>query len=377
MKFNPSVPVFAILSLLFACGGQGDETTGSEPLPATGEADVVLTTSQFQSMHMEIGSPVLSLFQERVQANGTVEVTPASQARISTLVPGRVSAILVQSGEMVEKGAHLFRIEGNEIVELQQAYAESSQELKLLRLEYERLESLAREQVVAGKDFQRAESSMKQMAARVEGLKVKLQLVGLDPASVEAGNIVPGITVRTPVRGTVGTMSLVLGQFLEPAVSCMEVLDNRALRLNLKVFGQSLDRVARGQVVEYYLPERPEERYRAELTQVGGRVDEVSRAVACFAKIDAADMGKFIHNTYVEASIVTCEREALAVPEEAVIRETDKHYLLVLEGKADSLMHFRKALVRTGPTVNGATEILEEGLEGVLLKGVFDLQTGE
>ena len=80
---------------------------------------------------------------------------------------------------------------------------------------------------------------------------------------------------------------------------------------------------------------------------------------------------------YVEAAIITSEREALAIPEEALIREPDRDYVLSLVREENGRMVFRKLPVQTGVTGQGFTEILDEDLSDVLLKGTYNLWIGE
>jgi cobalt-zinc-cadmium efflux system membrane fusion protein len=85
----------------------------------------------------------------------------------------------------------------------------------------------------------------------------------------------------------------------------------------------------------------------------------------------------FIHRMYVEAEIFTCEREVLALPEEALIREPDRDFVLLLEDETEDQFFFRKFPVQTGVTRQGFTEILDAGESPVLIEGVYILWTEE
>ena len=74
------------------------------------------------------------------------------------------------------------------------------------------------------------------------------------------------------------------------------------------------------------------------MNHLGKSIDPESRTIQFLAQINSADQGTFMNNLYVESKIFTCQREAMAVPEEAIIRETDKSYVLMLQEEKEDRM---------------------------------------
>ncbi len=358
-------------------GGENGALAGEEIIQANESGEVDLTREQFESMEMEIGDPAPMRFFQSVPANGYIEASPTGSARISTLVSGSVRQINVAVGDRVRRGQTLFSLESHEIILLQQNYAEATQRLKLLKSDFERLEQLWEQNVGAKKDYLRAESEYKQTLAEVGGLKARLEMIHLDPSVIENGKIVPYLVVKSPVSGTITRQELVLGEYVEPSEIAMEVVDQDQLRLRLELFEKSIADLAEGQMVTFFTPDQTEHIYEATLTHIGKTVSPESRTVECFAELDKEDRGHFINNMYVEATIITCEREAKAVPEEALISEPDRDYVLTLIGEESGRMIFRKVPVQTGVTRQGYTEILDEDLSDVLLKGTYNLWVEE
>ncbi len=102
-----------------------------------------------------------------------------------------------------------------------------------------------------------------------------------------------------------------------------------------------------------------------------------TKTVQCIAQVKAEDRGAFVNNLFVETSIVTCLREAMAIPESALIREPDRDFVWIRVNEEGDQMTFRKIPVQTGVTRGGHTEILEEGLSEILLEGAYNLWSGE
>ena len=90
-------------------------------------------------------------------------------------------------------------------------------------------------------------------------------MINIDPAAVEKGIILPVLSVRSPIRGVVTRQDLVLGQFIEPQVTVMEVVDTRKLQLNIMVFERDLAGLAPGQTVKFHTPGQDESGIRSHL----------------------------------------------------------------------------------------------------------------
>lgn len=359
------------------CHGSGEEGTGdpsaAEVTASEGVEQIVITGSQFEASSMKLGSSERVTFRQVVKANGYIEASPQGIARVSTLVPARVTAIYVAAGQKVVKGQRLFSIEGNELIQLQQDYAESVSMLDLLRSTYERQQALAEADISARKELVRAESEFRTMRARVGGLKAQLMILQIDPAKVAAGNIQQGVQLFAPVSGYITELDLMLGQVIEPNRSVIEIVDPGRMQLDVHVYENSLDALAPGQQIRFYKPEQPGKVFEATLTSVGRSVDSEARTIHCIASLKKADGQQFVHGLFVEAEIITCEREAEAIPQTALIVEHEKQYVLVKSGDQEDQVIFDKRPVGIGVIQQGFAELTEGPLQNVLIEGSYNI----
>jgi cobalt-zinc-cadmium efflux system membrane fusion protein len=364
----------ALISISSCHGGAGDGSaaieTGAETVRS---GEIVLTKDQFNEAGMKVGDPSIVMFSNEVTANGIVVSSIAGSAKINTLIPGRVRQINQAEGETVRKGEALFSLESHEIIMLQQEYAEVHYQVELLAADYERQKSLSEEKIMARKDFLKTESDYKSMLAKAEGLSARLRMIHIDPSEVEAGTIVPYLTIQSPIAGTVTRQELVLGQFIDPQKTVMEVVDTRKLQLSLRVFEQDLEGIVTGQLVQFNTPDQPDRVFEATLSHIGRSIDPETKTVHCIASLDPAVRGVFVNNLYVETRIITCEREARAIPEQALIREPDRDFVWILVDEKEDQLIFRKIPVHTGVTREGITEVLDDELSSVLLEGAYSL----
>ena len=362
------------LTFMHACHGGGrSDASLTEEAEVSPSGEIILTREQFDESAMQVGVPSSMMFSEEISANGIIGPSLYGRAKISTLISGRIRDLNFSTGARVKKGEVLFTLQSHEIIILQQDYAEVVQQLTLLLSDYERLKSLSEENIIARKDFQKTESEYRTMLARAEGLKERLRMINIDPAGVEKGSILPVLSVISPISGVVTRQELVLGDFVEPQETVMEVVDTRKLQLNLWLFESDLAGLASGQTVKFFTPGNEEQVFEATLSHIGKSLDTNTKTVQCIARIRPEDMGAFVNNLFVETRIVTCQREAMAIPESALIREPDRDFVWVRIDENGDQMTFRKVPIKTGVTREGYTEVLEENLSEILLEGAYNL----
>lgn len=367
------IPALIFIHACHAGGGsEGSQTEEAEQGPS---GEIILTKEQFDGALMKVGSPLSKSFSQVVSGSGIIGSTLYGRAKINTLISGRIRNLNFSLGDRVEKGEVLFTLQSHEIILLQQEYAEVVQQLILLESDYQRLKALSEENIVALKDFQRTESEYRTMQARAEGLKSRLRMINIEPSGVEKGIILPLLSVISPIDGVVTRQELVLGQFVEPQVTVMEVVDPMKLQLNIWLFESDLIGLESGQTVEFYTPGNVDQIFEATLSNIGKSVDIKTKTVQCIARIKPEDMGVFVNNQFVETRIITCQRQAMAIPESALIREPDRDFVWIRVDETVDRVTFRKVPVLTGPTRGGYTEILEEDLSDVLLEGAYNLRS--
>lgn len=369
------IGMLASVSFLSCHNKNGDtnEIANRDETDAVAPAEIVITKEQFKSSGMKIGEPIPMRFEVVIHANGYVVASPSGLVKISTLIPGRVKQVNRSVGDYIKKGEVLFILESNEIISLQQEYGEAFNQLKSLKANYERQKALSEEQITAEKDFINAESDYRSLLMKTEGLKARLKMINIDPAAVEKGTIVPIVTVHSPIQGFIAKQDLVLGQFIEPQATVMELINPDQLQLNIHVFEKDLQGMIVGQPVRYYAPDNRDQVFQATLSHIGRSIDPDSKTVLCIAHIKAPEQRALVNRLFVETEIVTCEREAPAIPSQALTREENRYYALQLVNEEGENLIFRKIPVNVGVVRHEFTEVLDEGLKDILMEGAYDV----
>lgn len=372
MKPSYFLPAFTLAALLFSsCGTKNAETPDEEI--ATNET-FTLSKSQFETSGMQLGKPEKMTFVHKTRANGKISAAPAGMAQISSMIPGKVRQIAVNIGDRVNKGQLLCTIESSELVQLQMDYAGSVSRLKSIKAEYERQQALSDENIASQKTFLNAESEYKSLLSQCEGLKAKLQLIGLNAEKTAQGVIVRELSLTAPIGGYVSSLSVETGTFAEPQKVMMELVDLNQLQLKLSVFEKDAEGLKPGLKITFFSPNKPSATYSGELLSYSRNIDQATRAITIIGSIRQTDKPALMNGMYIEADIFTGEMEAMALPDEAILKSGDIRQVLVQTSSDGKEIIFIRKQVKTGLSSNGFTEILNpEGLENVLVKGGFNL----
>lgn len=352
---------------------------------------------------------------ESVSVHAEVRYDQTHLASVASRLGGTVWRVERDVGDAVQAGQLLALVDAPEVgrakAELLQALAQS----QLARQGLERMERLAAQGIVPGRQLQAAQSEHVQAQARLMAARQSLANLGL-PAprdelqqageserlqrlvrlglskeewqrlgmSEPPGTLLP---VRAPIDGVVVGRHAVAGEAVDPLRVLFQVADIRRMWLMLSVPVEEAPRLAVGQRVRYR-PEGSAGWLEGTLAWISTTADPQTRMVLARADLPNPD-GRLRNDTFGTAEIVLRdEPEAIVVPREAVQWEgccfvvfvRDRHFF---DGPdAPKVFHVRPVRLgaRNGPLVEVAAglwlgEVVaaqgSEVLRGELLKNAL------
>lgn len=351
--------------------------TKTEEPSAKNEGFVVVTKDQFQGSEMQMGQPSIQDFDVVVKASGKIDVPPQNKAIITPYLGGYVKATHLLIGDKVVKGQALLTLENTEYVDLQKEYLDVAEQIDFLKSEFDRQKTLYNEQISSQKNYLKAQSDYRRSKGIYETLRKKLQMLNINPKSVEQGRLTSTVTLYAPISGSVSVMKANLGQFMSPSDIVMEIIDNQKLHVELAVFEKDILKIKPEQVINFRVPEASNENYQARVHLVGKSIESNDRTINVHCDLDEKVKQKLISGMFVEASIVVDDKKALAVPADALIKENNKYFVLLLDKKSNlDEYKFKKVAVSLGEKSEKYVEILPNDLinesSKILVKGVFD-----
>ena len=344
------------------------EAAGQE---SNDENTITITKAQFETSGMKTGRPDSAIFREMIQANGFVVAAPAGKAKVTVLVEGKVTGIYFKMGDWVKKGKRLFTITGNEIIQLQNDYAEAENALSLLKQNYERQKLLSQENINAKKTLQEAENEMKSMEIRAKAFKSKLALLGINTSQVRDGHIYNEVVVTAPLSGYVTHQDIGIGELIETNHVTAEIVDPASLQVELYVYPSDLAELKIGQQVRFFLPDSRNNVYFAELSRIGKSVNPEKRNIMCIAAINQSQLDRFVDGNFIEANIVTAEKKALALPASAVEKVDGEYYIYVKSAESNDAYTFQRTKVSVGFIEADEVEVTTPITNEILIEGVY------
>lgn len=367
------INVSAILLILIALGGcrnkitsQNDENTEmSEAMNKGGDGEqeksafniVKLQLKQLDVMNIETGSIKQLDLGATLKVNGQLELPPQKMASVSALIGGRVQNVAVIEGDYVKKGQVIAQLDNPDFINMQREYLSAKSNILFLEKDYQRKENLLKDGITSTKSFQQAEAAYNQGKSALNASKSTLQLMGISVSALENGQIVSSVPVVSPIKGYVQNIEINIGKFVSPQQEMFEIVDNEYLHLGLKVFEKDIEKVKAGQKITFSLTTRPDRIYEAEIFALGKAFDMDTRAVKVHAKIIGAHEG-LLTGMFVEARIVTANKEVNALPNEAFVSEKGLDYVFVQREKTDDKIEFEKIQVNRGISDLGFTEVV-------------------
>jgi len=373
MKRINSINTVFIL-LIFIVLGCGRSEKAKDTVASDTFHFVQITKKQFESEGMKIGEPTLQFFADAVRCNGYIMAPPNGMAQISTPLSGIVQTINCSVGDYVRKGQVLCLLSSNEIMLLQQDFAETSANFKRTKSNYERSKSLYNEKIGSEKDFLATESDYYALRSKYQSLKLRLELLQLNVSKIEAGVFYASFPLISPINGYITIMNIVLGQFTEQQKALMEIVDAGQLQLQLSVFENDICKLEPGQGINFNSLGETASVHSATLTSIGKTINPESKTIQCIAKIANEKGITFINRSYIEALIKVDQKEAIALPSDAILKSGKDYFVYVVEKQDDQSLDLRKVKVDIGRVSKGFTEIVGgNDLSKVLVKGVYNL----
>jgi len=332
---------------------------------------ITVSKQQFESEKMVLGKMSKQQFAEQINVNGIIVSKPEGKAKVGFPMEGRISKILITPGQMVSKGQPLAEISGNAVIELQNEYVASAAGLKRIESEFKRVEALYADKVVAEKEFFAAESEFKIAKADYTALALKLNNVGLSPAQTELGNFVSSYVVKAPIAGRISDVMVHVGQSVDSDVELAEIVNPDFFQLKLSIFEGDMYNVKPGEKVNFKIS-GVESYYHAEISNVGNQLGIDSKAITCYADIEAG-VANLYENSYVDAQIVTAVDSVFALPIEALIKSGEHFNILELVKTDEENYYFQPILIKVGREDNGFREVMiTQPLKNILINGAYN-----
>ncbi len=369
-------------TLLFSGCNNRPGTTETEELHHEETENMVeLTTTQYKVAGIELGRLEHRNLGNVIKVNGKLEAPPQNLVSISAVMGGFVKKTSLLQGSRVEKGDVVVVIEHPDYIHLQQDYLDSDSKLTFLELEYERQKGLREKNVSSEKTFQRTTADYKSMKARVNALKEKLALVGINDEQLkESEKISRTITIYSPIDGYVSRVNVNIGKYVNPEDVMFEIVNTEHLHVELAVFEKDISKVKEGQRIRFTLPNKDDKERFAFVYLIGRAINE-NRIVKVHGHLDNEEE-HYLPGMYISALIEINNILVSALPEKAIVQSGGKHYIYIFKEKRiennQEMNDFEMVEIQKGISEGLYTEVIlpdtfDINSDKIVIKGAYSL----
>lgn len=285
-----------ILLVLTACG-ENKEVQPEEEATAVAVVENVTDSIQVDAITSATSKP------NQVSFNGTMVIPPQRMATVSLTMGGVIKSTSLLPGEPVRQGSVLATLENPDFITLQQTYLDSHAQAEFLEAEYLRQQALSAEQAASQKKLQQSKADYLSMKSRVEAAAAQLKLLEVEPEVLLKEGIQPFLQIKAPISGYVADVKMNVGKYMNVGDALCEIVDKSRTLLRLTTYEKDLADMKVGNPVQFRVNGMGKIVFKATLISIGQKVDEDTRSVEVYAKVDTVD-SQFRPGMYVTARIM-------------------------------------------------------------------------
>jgi membrane fusion protein, multidrug efflux system len=251
---------------------------------------------------------------ESINATGQIEAVQAIELRPD--VEGRITAILVDEGRIVSRGARLFKIDDAEVTaQIDRAEADRD----LARQALERTRQLLAQDASTRQELERAEATARSTEASLNLLKLRLDRS----------------TVRAPFSGVVGRRFVSLGDYVNSGTRLITLQTYDPQRAVFQVPERYAEQIAPNQRVVFRVAALPGKEFTGVVDFVDPVVQLPARTITMKARV-SNPRRELQAGMFIEARLATAVRpDAVVIPEDAVLSLQGSQVVwVVADGKA-------------------------------------------
>lgn len=296
--------------------------------------------------------------------SATASVSAVQGVTVSAEAAGRVTEIMFESADSVERGQVLVQLDtSTEVAQLASAEAAAAQAV----LDLKRQRELIKKKLASADSVDQAQTLVKETRAQVGVIKANIDKK----------------TIRAPFSGRLGIRQVNLGQILsigDPVVA-LQMLDT--VYIDFSIPQQKLPQLQQNMEVRVTSDATPDETFKGKISAINLQVDQITRTVQVRAVVDNPDE-KLRSGMFVNIELVLPEQlTVLPVPATAILYAPFGNSVFVIdenknEASGETEKVLRQQFITLGQTRGDFVHVTDgiKAGETVVTSGVFKLHSG-
>lgn len=295
-------------------------------------------------------------FKDQVEALGTLRANESVE--LMSTVTEHVKAIHFDDAQRIRKGTLLLEMKiEEELAALEEQNAILEEAIKQVK----RFTPLIAKGAVSKTNLDNAKLEVAKANARINAIKAQM-----DERRIVA-----------PFDGLIGLRNISVGAMLGSGTTIATIHDDRVMKLDFSLPSLFLSTLKTGIKIKAKTDAFPKKVFYGEISHIDNQVDPITRTISVRALIDNADHS-LKPGLLMQVTLKTNVRQALVIPEEALIPKGNKNFVLVVIEK-EKIKTVEKRLVETGVREPGKVEVLSGLLaeDLVVIHGTMKAKPGK
>ena len=403
------------LGIVLAVGGMTVLSRFPIRLPATPNKTAPAASAKNSALPVKVQKVGTSMTEESSDFVGALEAQ--QKVTLQPQIQGRIEAILVSSGQLVQKGTLIASLSldqtqanvassvaaanaaqaaiGTARAELQQAEAQRTRaaaNVQLQQVQFNRTQQLVGQGALATQQLDIARNNLQTAIADLRAAEKQVAASGAavrqaqaNVRQAQAGTAAAQVNLNlkqvvAPITGVVGEFPVKVGDYVNTGQTITTLTQNDALDLNLSVPSTRLKQLRIGLPAQLLDPTTQQLIGTGAISYISPTVNSNQQSILSKARF-ANPQGRLRDGQYVQARVIWNRQPGILIPTEAISRIAGQTFVFVTEnktvnGKPQQIVHQR--LVRLG-NIQGSNYQVLSGLqpgETIVTSGILKLREG-
>lgn len=284
----------------------------------------VAKVEEITAKPLQLVTQDLLTLSESTLARGPVisgSLQPVIKAELNAEVSGIVMQVLKDNGDVVKAGDVLVKLDQttyrDKLLSAQEAERSAVVTLEQSNRQLKRMQSLSKQSLVTQEGLEAAENKANQAQSDLASARARL---------VEARQQMEKTEVKAPFSGVVATRKVSAGDTAQVGKGLMVLIDPASIRFEGYVAADRVGQVKVGNKVTFKVNGYSNQFFTGTVERINPLANESTRQVQLLVAMELKEQS-LVAGLYAEGHVEAQNSDALMVPESALIREGDKHFV--------------------------------------------------
>jgi membrane fusion protein, heavy metal efflux system len=378
-KIKCFIIALVLLNVFYGCGKNSrEETNKKEEKKEIEKKEITLSKESIEDIGIETESAENEVLTGYLKIPAKIITNQDYEAKVGSLVQGRVYKVYAKIGDFVRKDQVLMYIEGVEIGEIKSKFIKAKAQLDYAESNYKRQKALIEQNIGSQKSFYEAEAEYNKAMAEFKAEDKRIHSIGLTDDDImdksDNGSHTSGLlAIKSPVNGLVTEMNVVIGQYVDVATNAFVIVDINNLIVEGQIREDEISKISGKPDISFITQTYQGSEFSGKVFYTSQMVDPQTRTISIRANIKNNNLMLKPEMFGLMQIPLTGSVKGIIINSEAVERIDDISVIFVAINDST----FEKRKVETGTELDGKIVIkkgLSEG-EKYVTKGTFYLKS--